>query len=277
MRLIKVFLRQSRIMKMLILASGLLIFIFLIPVVFILIFSFTGNLSKPKDLPAAKKKGAALSKLTGKTVMLVGAHPDDADWYAGGTLAALHKNDNKVVVVVATSGEKGGNHKNLAKIREQEQLKAANILGYEEVKFLRFKDRELKADGKFVTKLKELIAEYRPAVIFTFDTEKEGYIYRHSDHKAAGAATLKAWKDFPSIELYFFHSSSNNAIVDVNPVQHLKVKALAVHKSQGQNRFRKVVRYIPFLRSNRAGQAGSALSFRKIAIEHGEMFRKAKD
>ncbi|TET53895.1 MAG: PIG-L family deacetylase [Actinobacteria bacterium] len=274
----KVFPKKSRLKKVLIVLASLGILMLILPISMSIIFYIASRLSKPANLGVAKAKGVELSKVKGQTVMLIGAHPDDADWYAGGTLAALHKNGNKVVIIVATSGEKGGSEKNLGRTREQEQLKAAEYLQYDEVKFLRFKDRDLKDEVKLIPKLKSLIQEYKPKIIFTFDSEKEGYVYRHSDHKAAGAGALEAGKDFEDIDFYFFHSSKNNLIFDIEEVKDLKTKALGAHKSQRRrSRFIRILRYLPLnlFRSGRFESAGSAQSFMSIGIEYGEMYRKA--
>ena len=216
--------------------------------------SYLNYISRPADSKAAKKAGQQLLGTKNKTVMMIGSHPDDAEWYTGGTLSMLHKNGNKVIVVVATSGEKGGSLKDLGAIREMEQLKAGEILGYDEIKFLRFKDRELEASAVFTNRLKGLMEKYEPSIILTFDTEKEGYIYRHPDHWAAGKATLNALKDYKKAEsIYFFHSSKADTIVDVSVIAGLKNKAMSEHKSQRNGRMRRIFRYLPtnWFRANR--------------------------
>ena len=237
--------------------------------------SYYGRLARPSNPAAAKKIGDELKKIKGKTVMMVGAHPDDADWYTGGTLSTLHKNGNKVVVVVATSGEKGGNEDGLAKIREKEQLAAGKILGYDEVVFLRYKDRALEVSNDFVKRLQNLINKHNPSVILTFDTEKEGYIYRHSDHRAAGEATLKALKGYQHIEdIYFFHSAKATVILDISALNDLKNRALEAHKSQRNTRFRRIFRYLPARFFRRPSNDRGAQTYKDIGVEAAELFRK---
>ena len=43
----------------------------------------------------------------GARVALLTAHPDDAEYYAGGLLARLHKTGARVTLVVMTDGDKG--------------------------------------------------------------------------------------------------------------------------------------------------------------------------
>jgi LmbE family N-acetylglucosaminyl deacetylase len=238
-----------------------------------LIFYIFNYLSRPSDLEQGKINGQELSKFKNKTVIAIVAHPDDVDWYCGGTLSLLHKHGNKVVVVIGTSGEKGGNGvAELAEIREKEQLKAAKILGYDKVIFLRHPDRNLKADKKFKSELKKIYEDFKPDILFTFDMEHEGYIYRHSDHEAAGIASFAVAKEFKGVnKAYLFHSSSPNTIVDISSVTGLKIQALGSHKSQLIAKTRKILRLLPFRPSMGANQ-----SYSKIGVKQAEVFRETK-
>lgn len=59
----------------------------------------------PADVPSAKAAGDTLLALRDTTVLVVLAHPDDAEWWSGGTIASLALH-NKVVLVLGTSGDK---------------------------------------------------------------------------------------------------------------------------------------------------------------------------
>jgi LmbE family N-acetylglucosaminyl deacetylase len=76
-----------------------------------------------------------------KVLMVVGAHPDDPEFGAGGTVAKYVKEGWKAVYVVCTNGDKGTQDpamtsEKLAIIREQEQKNAAAVLGVSAVEFL---------------------------------------------------------------------------------------------------------------------------------------------
>jgi len=63
-------------------------------------------------------------------VLVVGAHPDDADFLAGGTVARLAKEGREVAYVILTNGNKGSGDRSitseqLAPIRAEEQRRAA--------------------------------------------------------------------------------------------------------------------------------------------------------
>jgi LmbE family N-acetylglucosaminyl deacetylase len=77
--------------------------------------------------------------------MVVTPHPDDAEFGAAGTVPRWIWEGKDVIYVVCTSGEKGTSDTNvrpeeLTRIREQEQLAAAKILGIKEVIFLHHPD-----------------------------------------------------------------------------------------------------------------------------------------
>ena len=70
---------------------------------------------------------------TGKTILLIGAHPDD-DSYAMGTLGMLNANGNEVYIAILTTGNVGTQDPDLgmmdlALIRKQEEQAALATMG----------------------------------------------------------------------------------------------------------------------------------------------------
>jgi len=87
-------------------------------------------------------------------VMVVIPHPDDAELSIAGTVARWTGEGKDVIYVVCTNGDKGTSDTNikpdeLARIREQEQLAAARLLGVKEVIFLRHPDQTLEDTPEF--------------------------------------------------------------------------------------------------------------------------------
>src|SRR4029077_17614805 len=83
-----------------------------------------------------------------KRAMCIVAHPDDIEFYCGGTVLKMTRRGVLVDFVVATSGDKGSHDSNvdreqLAATRETEQEAAAYVLGVKRVTFLRHPDAEL--------------------------------------------------------------------------------------------------------------------------------------
>lgn len=87
-------------------------------------------------------------------IMLIVAHPDDAEFGAAGSIAAWTAEGKSVVYVVCTSGDKGTSDRSirpeeLIEIRQREQRKAAAVLGVAEVVFLGMKDQGLEDTPEF--------------------------------------------------------------------------------------------------------------------------------
>src|SRR5580692_10882055 len=61
------------------------------------------------------------------SILVLGAHPDDAALGAGGLLAIAASAGTRVVILTMTAGERGGN----PAIRTIEEIAAARILGAE--------------------------------------------------------------------------------------------------------------------------------------------------
>jgi len=98
--------------------------------------------------------------------------------------------------------------------------------------------------------------------------KSEGYIYRHSDHRAAGIAALAVAKRFKGIkELYLFHSSTPDTIFETTDVLEKKAQAMAAHQSQWNNRISK------FFNLSREFSRGFSISFPSVGIKSAEVFR----
>jgi len=128
-------------------------------------------------------------------VMVVTPHPDDAEFGVAGTVARWVKEGKEVVYVVCANGDKGTSDINmkpekLVKIREQEQLAAAKLLGVREVIFLRHSDQSLEDTPEFRKEIVRLIRMYRPDTVVTADPYRR-YIW-HRDHRIVGQVTLDA-------------------------------------------------------------------------------------
>lgn len=132
-------------------------------------------------------------------LMCITAHPDDEALGVGFTLAKYATEGVQISLVTATRGERGWSGtpeenpgpQALGRLREQELMEAANVLGVQEVNFLDYLDGELaqvdalEAIGKIVCHLRRV----RPQVVITFDPTGA---YGHPDHIAVSQFTLGA-------------------------------------------------------------------------------------
>jgi len=186
-------------------------------------------------------------------IMIVAAHPDDAEFGVGGSVARWTKEGKTVVYVVCTSGDKGTSDRNvdperLAGIREKEQIAAANLLGVREVIFLRYADQGLEDTPEFRKQIVRQIRVYGPRVVVTSDPYRR-YIW-HRDHRITGQVTLDAIfpyaRDhlaYPDLlaeglephkveEVWFWASEDINHRSDVTDTFDRKIAALRCHESQ---------------------------------------------
>src|SRR5438105_8767155 len=86
---------------------------------------------------------------SGDRVLVVMAHPDDAEFGCGGTIAKWAASGKEVNYVLCTSGDKGSSDPSivpheLAKTRRAEQINAAHALGARDVVFLPYEDGVLR-------------------------------------------------------------------------------------------------------------------------------------
>jgi LmbE family N-acetylglucosaminyl deacetylase len=188
-----------------------------------------------------------------KLVMVIAAHPDDSEFGSGGTIAKWVKEGQRVVYVVCTNGDKGTSDENmtserLARIREQEQRAAAEVLGVSDVIFLGYPDGGLEDTADFRGKLVRLLRKYRPEVVITHDPRLR--YMGHRDHRIAGTVAMDAifpyCRDhlfYPEhraegllphkvAEVYFTGAEDPDVFIDISETFDLKAKAISCHVSQ---------------------------------------------
>ena len=189
-----------------------------------------------------------------KKVLVLTAHPDDAEFFAGGTLAKMIAVGAEVTVLIATNGDTGSfelDRARLAEVRRLEALRAAGVLGVKEVAFLDHHNGELDQlePGRLRGQFMRAIRERQPDVLFTFDPFAP--FEAHPDHRATGFAALEAanFSSFPLhypqqlaeglethlvAEKYFFakHPMYANTAVDISDTLETKIAALLEHESQ---------------------------------------------
>ncbi len=191
----------------------------------------------------------------GQRILVVLAHPDDAESYCGGTMARLATEGRDICYLVITRGDKGSDDpmmtpEQLVVIREQEQREAARVLGVQEVVFFEeYYDGAVEPTLSLREALTGKIRTWRPDVVFTFDPWKRYEI--HPDHRATGICTYDAiaaargWMNYPHQlqgettehkvkQVYFFNTDQPNHWVDIGDVLDTKIEARLRHVSQVQ-------------------------------------------
>jgi LmbE family N-acetylglucosaminyl deacetylase len=192
-------------------------------------------------------------------VLVVLAHPDDPEFFCGGTLALWTQQGWAVDYCLLTRGDKGADDaasdpSALAQVREQEQRAAAALLGVRSVRFLDLPDGYLTPDLALRKQVVRVLRQVRPDIVVTCDPTNffpsDRYI-NHPDHRAAGQATLDAVFPasgsalfFPELlseeglqphrirQVYVAMPQTANTLIDVTGTLERKIAALREHRSQ---------------------------------------------
>jgi N-acetylglucosamine malate deacetylase 2 len=130
-----------------------------------------------------------------RTLLYVGAHPDDETFFAG-TIAKYSDEGGHVSIACATRGERGSTAglctiEELPRVREAEMRDAAQALGVKEDLFLAIRGSEAGASSteEIRRQLVELIRKARPQIVITFDPNGAN---QHADHIAISRFTSDA-------------------------------------------------------------------------------------
>jgi LmbE family N-acetylglucosaminyl deacetylase len=191
------------------------------------------------------------------SALVLFAHPDDADFGCGGTVAAWASEGTDVHYVVITDGSAGNNEPGwarpeISKVRKQEQEAAAEILGVRSVTFLDFPDGLLEVNAETRCAVTREVRRLRADVLVAPDPSRlwSGNRYiNHADHKVAGELALCAvMPDAPSrpqfselldegfepfeIPNLWLVAEEADTYVDITKTIDAKLRALAAHRSQ---------------------------------------------
>lgn len=186
-------------------------------------------------------------------LMVITAHPDDAEFGAAGTVARWTQQGKSAVYVVCTDGDKGTSDRNLTPeklipIRQKEQRAACAALGVDTVEFLGYKDQALEDTPEFRKHIVKMIRTYRPHTVITLDPYRR-YLW-HRDHRIVGQVVMDAVFPFardhmayPDLlaeglephkvtTLLFFGAEEINYYSDIATTFDQKLAALRCHNSQ---------------------------------------------
>jgi len=211
-----------------------------------------------------------LENVQNKTILVFTPHPDDDVFGAGGTIALLNRNHNKVHIVVYTNDDKGSydpemTSQRLARIRRAEQEVSEGLLGTpkENIQWMGYDDGMLEyaPQPKLTEEATAIIRRIRPDVLLSVDPGQWYERWHKTDHRMAAFNTIDAvraaefWLYFPNQklqqglepfkvpEMYFYYPSPQEAnyFVNIDGVAELKFDAAAKQVSQFEpavNRYR---------------------------------------
>jgi LmbE family N-acetylglucosaminyl deacetylase len=208
--------------------------------------------------PTAENAGVWTSR---RSILVVLAHPDDPEFFCGGTLAGWARAGHHIEYCLLTCGDKGYNElttlesinsDDLCAMRHREQREAAAVIGVHEVHFLDRPDGYLVADLELRKDIVRIIRRLKPDILVTCDPQTvfAAYGINHPDHRAAGQAVVDAVFPaagnaayFPELltEGYLPHAPAEvwcsltnqpTVTMDITDTWSVKLEALLRHQSQ---------------------------------------------
>ncbi|HUV67400.1 MAG TPA: PIG-L family deacetylase [Sedimentisphaerales bacterium] len=194
-----------------------------------------------------------MAAISGKNVLSLGAHPDDAEFLCAGTLALLRQKGWQIHIATMAPGDCGTvqySREEISRIRRAEAAKSASLLdgAYH---CLECGDIFILYDRPSLLKAIELVRKVKPAIVFT--TSPSDYMVDHEMASklaqtacfACGVVNVEtpgAEPFEPIPHLYYMdaveHKDNFGAevkpgmIVDTSSVMDTKEKMLCCHESQ---------------------------------------------
>ncbi|MCI4438684.1 PIG-L family deacetylase [archaeon] len=189
---------------------------------------------------------------SGDSVLVIQAHPDDAEYFIGGTIAKMVTEGCTVSYVTITDGSKGtfdinADPKTLSETRKKEQRAAADVLGVSELFFLDYPDGDLYPSLELREKLIKIIRTTKPNIVMALDAWLP--YEAHPDHRVAGlmASEATVFAGMPNFykeqvlsglkphtpeKMLLFATYSPNVFIDITKFLEKKVDAIMKHESQ---------------------------------------------
>ncbi len=170
--------------------------------------------------------GRAARAARRETVLAIGAHPDDVEIGAAGTLLAHRAAGDAVVILTLSRGARGGDQGQ----RARESQEAADVIGAR--LFLNdLEDTRIAEGDPTICVIDQIVAEVEPTIVYTHSLHDV-----HQDHRNTHRAAMVACRRIGRV--YCFQSPS--ATIDYHPTRfvtiddHLsgKLKAISAFTSQ---------------------------------------------
>ena len=171
-------------------------------------------------------------------ILAIGAHLDDIEIAAGGTLAKAVENGHDVkVLIMSKSGytNKEGKVQRADDTAVAEGTKALNTLGIYDITILDFPTKDIPFRSDVVNEIDLVMADYNPDIIFThhpFDT--------HQAHEGVAKATIAAARRKNTVYFYEPIQPSGRSYVAFKPILYVdieqtilkKIESLKCHTSE---------------------------------------------
>lgn len=181
-------------------------------------------------------------------ILVFAAHPDDAELACSGTIMSHLAMGHKVALVDLTRGELGT--RGSAEIRDQESLRASEIMGLQHRENLGFRDGFFVKDETHLTAVIRMIRKYRPRLVLA-----NAISDRHIDHGRASdlihdacflsglpkfstslnGAAQQAWRPAQVYHYIQDRYITPDVVFDITPFYEKKLLAIKAYESQFYN------------------------------------------
>jgi LmbE family N-acetylglucosaminyl deacetylase len=215
-------------------------------------------------------------------LLVLSPHPDDEILGLGGTLNFHLSARNDIMIVYMTDGSKADpniKEEKMANLRKNEVELLAKEYNFK-YKMLGFKDGCLEADDKSVSKIKNIIDDFKPTLIYL-----PSYIDSHKDHFKTNHIVYEALKNMKNknIKIFGYEVWTNipfpNYSIDITTYFDEKMKMLSFYKSQTKIinyeklcNSRNSLNYTMYIDNVKEGYAESFIFF--TAKDFVEIFKK---
>ena len=168
-----------------------------------------------------------------KILLAVGAHPDDIELGAGGTVYKAVQAGAQVIALYMTRGGKLSD----INVRMRESTEAMHILGVNEIFFENFPDTEIPDSFEAVNCLEQYAIKYKPDVVLTHSVNDT-----HQDHRRVAWLAMSSFRNVAKILAFETPrvrpaAFLPNYFVNITGCVAKKGEALRCHVSQQEKRY----------------------------------------
>jgi LmbE family N-acetylglucosaminyl deacetylase len=176
-----------------------------------------------------------------KTILAIGAHPDDIEIGCAGTLLNHFEKGCDIYFIISSFGEKcevkEKNHSCLIAIRKEESTKAAAAIKVKDIFYLNLPDTNIEHSGLAVGSIEKIISLIKPNLILTHTLQDN-----HQDHKNIGYSTISACRRSKSNILHYETPSTAQSFQpvvysDISNYIKRKIEILKCFSSQNEKMY----------------------------------------
>ncbi|MNS78236.1 Mycothiol S-conjugate amidase [compost metagenome] len=170
-------------------------------------------------------------------VLFVSPHPDDVEFFAGGTLLHHVESGDAVGVLLMSHGEDGTwlpwrKGAAIAKVRTAEAEARYRALPSVEVRWLDFVDGAIRESEAGVASLAVAVREAAPELVYLPEATAGQSLFLHPDHLAAGRMATAACDQVGVPTRRYYHTAAPDVFIPIDGHHAAARQALGAYGSQ---------------------------------------------